>query len=149
MRVLGVSCRLQGGSPVLYGIVLEGSRTSPRVVRAFPHQASQQDDLPLQLWKISDDLQSVLRELHPEAAVIRIPDWAPRERKETIRKRALVEGVLLATARPVTKEVESLTGREVGARCGTTKADAESRAAGLAGEEFKEAAAAALAALPE
>lgn len=149
MRVLGVSCRLQGGRPVLYGVVLEGTRTSPQVLRAFPHQSSQQDDLPLQLWKIADDLQSVLKELHPEAGIIRIPDWTPREAKKTIRKRALVEGVLLATVRPVIKQVESLTGREVGARCGTSKASVESRAAGLAGEEFKEAAAAALAALPE
>lgn len=149
MRVLGISCRFQGGRPLVHGVVLEGSRENPQVVRTFPHQSSQQDDLALQLWKISDDVQSVVQDLQPEAAVIRIPDWAPSERKETIRRRALVEGVLLATVRPTIKQVESMTGRAVGAKCGMNKANIESLGAGLAGEDFKEAAAAALAAMQD
>lgn len=105
------------------------------------------DDLALQLRTLSDALATRLTDLAVASVVVRGMDYHHATRlNEPVALRLRGEGVLLSTARTHVDHVACLNGKAIGDKCGTTKEEAEARAARLLSKANAEATAAALAA---
>jgi hypothetical protein len=148
MRGFGIAVQLKK-RPIVRFVCLEGDASSPGVVRQDSHTSRQDDVIAQQLRKIADDLDSLLGVLEPEAVVVRAPDYYQfGPKREVLRSKSLVDGVLLETAKRRVTHVDTLNGREIGLRIGASKEESEARAVALVGDDdYKEAGAAALAAL--
>jgi hypothetical protein len=82
-----------------------------------------------------------------DAVVVRVMDYAPAIKRQTLQRHSMVIGVLLSTARKYCDATCALSGRDIGVSLGLSKASAEGEAGALVGDGLKEAGAAALAAL--
>jgi Holliday junction resolvasome RuvABC endonuclease subunit len=147
MRGLGIACSLDG-RPIVTGVIAErgddGTVVAQEVLR---HVADRNDDEPSQLRAIADHIESRMRDLAPDAVVVRSVDWFPNMNRATVRRKYVVEGAVTVEVRRHVDLVEALPGRDIGTRCGSTKAEVEAEASALVGDEAKDAGAAALAAL--
>jgi hypothetical protein len=147
MRGLGIACSLSGG-PIVIGVIAtrndQGDAVAERVLR---HEADRNEDEASQLRSIADHVEGRMRDIAADAVVVRSLDWFPRMNRDTARKKYLVEGAVTVELRRHVDQVEVLPGRDIGARCESSKTEVEAQASALVGEEAKEAGAAALAAL--
>jgi hypothetical protein len=147
MRGLGIACSLDR-APVVTGVLAQrNDRDEVVAEEVLRHVADRNDAEPAQLRAIADHVESRMRDLAPDAVIVRSVDWFPSMNRETVRKKYLVEGAVTVEVRRHVDIVEALSGREIGVRCGSSKADVEARAQALVGDAAKEAGAAALAAL--
>jgi hypothetical protein len=136
------------GRPVVVGVLAERNDQGDVVAEeVFRHVADRNDDEASQLRAIADHIESRMRDLAPDVVVVRTVDWFPNSNREVARRKYLVEGAATVEVRRHVDVVEALSGREIGGRCGSSKADAESQAVALVGESAKEAGSAAIAAL--
>lgn len=111
------------------------------------HEADRNDDEASQLRSIADHVEGRMRDIAPDAVVVRSLDWFRNMNSDTARKKYIVEGAITAEVRRHVDRVEALRGRDIGTRFDSTKNEIEDRASALVGEDAKEAGAAALAAL--
>ncbi|MDQ6613300.1 MAG: hypothetical protein M3083_00655 [Actinomycetota bacterium] len=151
MAVLGFSCKVEKGRTATHGVLAEGSGDQVQLTEVFSHLGDRQEDLAQQLCSLMWSADSALRDLNVEAAVVRSMDWDGRQRvTDQTRQRFAAEGVLLAVIRARgIQRVEPLSGREIGARCGSSKEAVAARAAVLVRSRSVEAGMAALAALED
>jgi hypothetical protein len=143
MSALGLSCNVAEGRVTVRGVTIDGDD----VTEVFLHRSAAGEDQALQLRSLGDALATRLADLGATAVVVRSADHHSAARvTEAIGLRLRAEGVLLATARTRVAAVASLSGREIGDKCGESKAEVEARAKGLLTSAATEATAAALAA---
>lgn len=143
MVTLGLSCNISGGRFIVRGVSLDDGKGA----QVFLHRAAAGEDEALQLLSLRNALTTRLADLPVAAAVVRAADHHHAARlTDAAAQRLRAEGVLLATARTVVPRVVSLTGKEIGDVCGTSKAAVDKRAADLLSAAAAEATAAALAA---
>jgi hypothetical protein len=132
--VIGVLATRDENNDVVAEVVLE-------------HRADRNADEPSQLREIADHIEGRLRDLAPDVVVIRTIDWFPNSSRETARKKYLVEGAVTVEVRRKINRVEALSGRDIGVRCGSSKAAVEAEAQALVGAGARDAGSAAFAAL--
>lgn len=147
MKGLGIAVHLEGGRPVVTGVLAEGTLSQPTAGVVFVHRGDANENVPQQLRAVSDHVETRLGELEPDAVVVHSLDWFPQLRRATAKARYMVEGVIAGISRAHVDETQHLSGREIGVTCGSTKAEVETAAAQLVGDSDKAAGAAALAAL--
>jgi Holliday junction resolvasome RuvABC endonuclease subunit len=144
MSVLGISCRVQRGEFEVVGVLAKGPRDSIGAREVFRHRSDPSEDWAQKLRSLTSHLETTLRQLAPDAVVIRALDWI-RNRKEAItRMRYQIDGAILSVARRHVGVVQSHSGKELGALSDTKKAALEEEAAEVLGGDMKEAVAAAI-----
>lgn len=147
-EVWGLSCTIEGREPVVRGVRLRGSPDAPEVVERVELRPNPQHDWSRKLMSLRDELHTRLDRQDIDALVIRALDVSPfGRRRDDARIHHQVEGLVLATAREFVPLVEDRNGQRIGDACGTSKDAAEAAGARLAGSAYRQAAAAALAAL--
>lgn len=147
-EVWGLSCTIDGREPVLRIVWLRGSAEAPELVERFELRPNPQHDWARKLMSLRDEVHTRLDRQSIDALVIRALDLSPfGRRRDDARIHHQVEGVVLATAREFVPVVEDRNGQRIGDACGTSKPATEGAGAELAGSTYKQAAAAALAAL--
>lgn len=113
----------------------------------FRHLSDPNEDFALQLSSLALALTSDLPDIAPDAVVVRSMDWSKFVKSGVQQKKYGTEGVLLATARRSVRLTESLDGRQIGQRAGSTKDEVENRARIIFGDSLVDAGIAALEAL--
>lgn len=151
MNGLGVLCTIKDGRPIVCAVLLQGEQVSasvPTLIDRFDHITDPRDDFGLQLLSLGGALESRLKDMVVDAAVVRSMDWLQSGRRgDWMQKRYCTEGVLLSIIRSFVQRTAWLNGAAVGKTCGTTKAKIEEQAMSISSACPKEAIAAALAAL--
>ena len=143
MSALGLSCNVKQGRIVVRGVLLRDG--TARAV--FHHAVAREEDLALQLLSLRNDLVTRLEDLDVTSVVVRSADYySARRLNDPSALRLRGEGVLLSTARDHVDQVACLTGRDIGAACGTSKEEVRARAIALLTKDLAEATAAAIAA---
>ncbi len=146
--VWGFYCTIDGREPVVLGVHLRGPSTAPELVERAELRPNPEHDWSRKLMSIRDEVHTRLQRHAVRGVVVRTLDVSPfGRRRDDARIHHQVEGILLSTAREFTELAQERTGQLVGDACGTSKQVAERAGAELAGDRYKEAAAAALAAL--
>ncbi len=146
MTVWGIGARIESGNPVVVGVELSGSRSSPVGRQVFLHRC-ESTDRARALMLLANDLDHELGKLPPTVVVVRAMDWFQVRRENVARPRIQVEGVLLAVARRAVPIVVAHSGREIGDLCGVSKPEIEAEAIRLLGDLDRDAAVAGLGAL--
>lgn len=147
-EVWGLACTIEDREPVVRGVRLQGSPNAPELVERIELRPNRQHDWSRKLMSLRDELHTRLDRQDIDAVVIRALDVSPfGRRRDDARIHHQVEGVVLATAREFVPLVEDRNGQRIGDACGTSKDAAEAAGAQLASETYRQAAAAALAAL--
>lgn len=148
MRAWGFSVGTARKQPIVLGV--EGIEAGGVVTmgRFFEFPASAEDDLPEQMRRLMDAAETVFAHDTPDIVVFRLLDHSSMGRAErTTRSHALMEGVVLATAKRVIEDVHALPPVQLAQRCKTDKAALDDEAGGVFGKRFAEAGAAAIAGL--
>src|SRR6266508_4160377 len=148
MSVWGIFAHIESGEPVVVGVRVNGPRGSLTGKEVFRHRSSPNDDWSQKLRALTAHLETALKQDTPDALVVRSLDYSPATRREEVaRRRYQVEGAILAAARRHVEIVDSRSGRELGALCGSKKAAVLAEAAAAFGDELQDAGAAAIGAL--
>lgn len=137
-----MSCNIHQKRPIVRLVSIEGGQVDTHEYVSNPGHSTETRLVEIFRW-----VQSLLRTLDVETVVVRSPDYAGvKQKTETVVAKAEVEGILVAAAGLVASQVHHLSGKEIGAKCGSGKDAAEAAAAAAHGDKFKEAGAAAAAA---
>jgi hypothetical protein len=148
MRGLGLHTTVKDGHPTVNGVVLERQGSDLVGSLEFTWHANPQEDEALQFADLFGAFSSALPSLNVDAVVVRTMDHGPATRRTTeLACKYGVQSLLLAVARPTVKRTARLRGIDIGTRCGTDKATVDKQAAGIVGEQLREAGAAAVAAV--
>jgi|GEM_PF-4510942 hypothetical protein len=148
MHVLGMAAKLERHRPIVRAVLLSGEDLDDLDITYFEHIAQRQLTWEQQLSDLVDAFVGFLTDRNPDAAVVRAPDWSPKQRPklETVQERSMVDGALVAACRGKIRETSYLTGQQIGAACGGKKEDAIAESAARFEQRYVEAGAAALAA---
>lgn len=132
-------------------MLLEDSDGDISVLRVFKHSSGGQEDFAQMLVELARDLDAQLQELKPDGVVVRAPDQPPRNVRRInfggTRDRAMVDATCLIASRNFTRETVIANGLEIGRACGSDKSTVDQEGEALTETAYREAAAAALAAL--
>lgn len=148
MRSLGILCTSTGGLPEVHSVLVVGDQSSivEHQVDPFSFIPASGMELPKQLSDLSKAFESYLSAEALDAAIVRTADFHRMLRvTDGLRNRFHAEGVLMERAVGYASVVRELSGLEVGQALGVSKSEALSRGEALAGANYKEIAAAALA----
>lgn len=145
---LGFSLALREGRPrLICARAAQSDGREPTLAVILEHWADRSEDETLQLRNLAARIETLLVTESGDAAVIRRMDWTGTMKRELVAKRGQAEGVTAAVVRGRVSACRLLAGSDIARLCDTSKADIESRASAVVGNEAKEAGAAALAAL--
>jgi hypothetical protein len=148
MRAWGFSVGTAKKQPIVLGVEAIETGGVVTMGRVFEFPASAEDDLPEQMRRLMDAAETVFAHDTPDIVVFRLLDHSSMGRPErTTRSHALVEGVVLATAKRVIEDVQALPPVQLAQRCKTDKAGLDAEAGGVFGKKLAEAGAAAIAGL--
>jgi hypothetical protein len=141
---LGLACAIDAGRPVVRAV----QAVDAELTELFRYAARRDDDWPLQLRTLQMAVDTELKHRDLDCVVVRQMDYDSRRRVTSeVARRIAADGVVTAAARSECELVLVLTGREVADACGSSKDEVLATAGGLVSAGFREAGAAALAAL--
>lgn len=147
MHVAGIHTQVKAGRALVKVVVLEEDKGRWVEARKFTIKCNPQAELSQQLLDLADDLPHRLQTLDLQAVVLRDRDKAPGNRIEQLKIDFSADGVVLAELRRQCPVVKMVRGKEIGGMCGTDKATAELSADQEFTSSYKEAGAAARAAV--
>ena len=150
MRGLGILCRSTEGLPEVHSVLVVGDRggVEEHEVDPFTFVPSPRVALPGQLSDLSRAFASYLAGDELDAIVVRTVDFHRNLRiTDGLRNRFHAEGVLLEQATARVGEVREMSGRDIGQVLGIQKAEAVAMGEALVGKQYRDEAAAALAAV--
>lgn len=149
MRALGIAVSLPSrGRPVASCAIVDRTVAGHDVLQNTFQITTTQEDLASQLADLATAARSRARSLGVDTAWVRRADKPPRaSNTEGPRARLLAEGAITAAVGEVVEIARIGDGKTIGQTLGVNKTQADALGAGLAGPDFEQAAAAALAAL--
>ena len=148
MHLAGIHTHVEKGRAVVRVVVLRQDRDIWVFHDKFTIKADPQQDLPHQLMDLGADLPHRLQPLELKAAVLRDRDHSPQPTKTNDFKIDFTaDGIVLAELCRRCPQVQVENGSRIGLMVGADKAVAEQAAASEFGRSYKEAGAAARAAV--
>lgn len=148
VHVVGIHTQVKDGRGVVRFVVLRKDGTTWVEHDKFTHACDQQEALPQQMMNLAHALPHLLESLDIHAAVLRDRDHSAGGVKVAqLKVDFTADGVVLAALRERCPETVVWYGNKVGEQCGSDKATAEAAASAEFGASYKEAGAAARAAV--
>lgn len=148
VHVVGIHTQVKQGRAVVRFVVLRKDGAAWVEHDKFTHACDQQEALPQQMMNLAHGLPHVLKGLDLQAAVLRDRDHSSGGVKiAQLRIDFTADGVVLAALRERCTNTVVWYGNKVGEQCGSDKATAEAAASAEFGASYKEAGAAARAAV--
>jgi hypothetical protein len=146
VSVLGIAVEAKK-APILRAVVLHEHEGNHVVYDVFSHPAASQQEEELQLVEFGRAMRTHLSTVEVDAIVVRDRDRSPGPTKvDSVRRRALFDGVVVAVCRADCAHTRYLSGKDIGSKAGADKKTTEALAERLFGREFRDAGTAALAA---
>lgn len=140
---MGVSVDLEGGRPVVRGVILDDSGTE---VGEIQHLTDMRYDVRTQLDELAKAFETAIAGERPEVMVIRLSRIHIWDSRKSTARRARAEGALLATSRDNGVHVLAMDADEVARAVGADQSSVDKAVRSWATKTFAEAGAAALAA---
>jgi hypothetical protein len=148
VHVVGIHTQIKDGRAVVRFVVLRKEGATWVEHAKFTHTCDQQEELPQQMMNLAHALPHLLEGLEIKGAVLRDRDHSKGGVKiEQLKIDFTADGVVLAACRERCGKTEVFHGNKVGKLCGSDKATAEAAASAEFGASYKEAGAAARAAV--